>query len=291
MLPEHLLRQILDNLTTAVVLLDGSLRVSYMNPAAEMLLEVSGQRVQGQRISSLFSDAVESMESLRNSISNGHPFTERDAQLNLSNGQCLMVDYSVTPVHASERNWLLLELLPRNRLLRLTNEEAQLFKQEVTRVLLRALAPAIQNPLSDIRGPAQQLAQLSKQEVTRVLVRGLAHEIKNPLGGIRGAAQLLARELVEPSLQDYTDVIIQEADRLRNLVDRMLGPYQPPRLAPINIHEITEHVCSLIQAETQGNMDILRDYDPSIPDLLGDREQLIQAVLNIVRNAMQAIMA
>lgn len=257
MLPEHLLRQILDNLTTAVVLLDGSLRVSYMNPAAEMLLEVSGQRVQGQRISSLFSDAVESMESLRNSISNGHPFTKREAQLNLSNGQCLMVDYSVTPVQASERNWVLLELLPRDRLLRITREEAQ----------------------------------LSKQEVTRVLVRGLAHEIKNPLGGIRGAAQLLARELVEPSLQDYTDVIIQEADRLRNLVDRMLGPYQRPRLAPINIHEITEHVCSLIQAETQGNMDILRDYDPSIPDLLGDREQLIQAVLNIVRNAMQAIMA
>src|SRR5690606_12294468 len=192
------------------------------------------------------------------------PATDRTSTLSLhdalpilSNGQCLMVDYSVTPVQASERNWVLLELLPRDRLLRITKEEAQ----------------------------------LSKQEVTRVLVRGLAHEIKNPLGGIRGAAQLLARELVEPSLQDYTDVIIQEADRLRNLVDRMLGPYQPPRLAPINIHEITEHVCSLIQAETQGNMDILRDYDPSIPDLLGDREQLIQAVLNIVRNAMQAIMA
>src|SRR5690606_3323019 len=162
MLPEHLLRQILDNLTTAVVLLDGSLRVSYMNPAAEMLLEVSGQRVQGQWSSRLFSDAVESMESLCSSISNGHPFTRREAQLILSNGQCLMVDYSGTPVQASERNWVLLELLPRDRLLRITKEEAQ----------------------------------LSKQEVTRVLVRGLAHEIKNPLGGIRGAAQLLARELV-----------------------------------------------------------------------------------------------
>ena len=111
---------------------------------------------------------------------------------------------------------------------------------------------------------------------------------KNPLGGIRGAAQLLARELIEPSLQDYTDVIIQEADRLRNLVDRMLGPYQPPRLTRINIHEVTEHVCSLIQAETLGNLEIHRDYDPSIPDLMADREQLIQAVLNIVRNAAQA---
>ena len=257
MLPEHFLRQILDNLTTAVLLLDGSLRVSYMNPAAEMLLEVSGQRVNGQRISSLFSDSAESLESLRSTVSNGHPFTKREAQLNLSNGQCLVADYSVTPMQALGRNWILLELLPRDRLLRITREEAQ----------------------------------LSQQEVTRMLVRGLAHEIKNPLGGIRGAAQLLARELPEQGLQDYTDVIIQEADRLRNLVDRMLGPYQPPRLTCINIHEITEHVCSLVQAETQGNLDIHRDYDPSIPDLMADREQLIQAVLNIVRNAMQAIMS
>lgn len=257
MLPEHVLRQILDNLTTAVLLLDGSLRVSYMNPAAEMLLQVSGQRVNGQRISSLFSDSVESLESLRHTASNGHPFTKREAQLTLSNGQSLVADYSVTPMQAQGYSWILLELLPRDRLLRITREEAQ----------------------------------LSQQEVTRVLVRGLAHEIKNPLGGIRGAAQLLARELPEQALQDYTDVIIQEADRLRNLVDRMLGPYQPPRLTRISIHEITEHVCSLVQAETQGNLAIHRDYDPSIPDLMADREQLIQAVLNILRNAMQAILS
>ena len=148
-----------------------------------------------------------------------------------------------------------MELHPRDRLLRITKEEAQ----------------------------------LSKQEVTKVLVRGLAHEIKNPLGGIRGAAQLLARELPEQSLRDYTDVIIEEADRLRNLVDRMLGPYRPPNLQPLNIHEITERVFSLIEAETQGELSLRRDYDPSIPDILADREQLIQALLNIVRNAMQAI--
>lgn len=257
MLPEHFLRQILDNLTTAVLLLDGSLRVSYMNPAAEILLEVSGQRVNGQRISSLFSDSAQSLESLRSTASHGHPFTKREAQLTLSNGQCLVADYSVSPMLALERHWLLLEVLPRDRLLRITREEAQ----------------------------------LSKQEVTRILVRGLAHEIKNPLGGIRGAAQLLARELPEQALQDYTDVIIQEADRLSNLVDRMLGPYRPPRLTQVNIHEITEHVCSLVQAEAQSNLDIQRDYDPSIPELTGDREQLIQAVLNILRNALQAIMS
>src|SRR5690606_6528807 len=243
MLPDLFLRQILDNLTTAVLLLDADLQVNYMNPAAEMLLEVSGQRVTGQRLDSLFSDSVESLQPLRNTVATGHPFTKREAQLNLSNGQALIADYSVTPVSALERSWVLLELLPRVRLLRITREEAQ----------------------------------LSKQEVTRILMRGLAHEIKNPLGGIRGAAQLLARELPQPELQDYTDVIIQEADRLRNLVDRMLGPYRPPQLSRINIHEITERVCSLVEAETQGDLQLLRDYDPSIPDLMGDREQLIQA--------------
>ncbi|HDZ56850.1 MAG TPA: nitrogen regulation protein NR(II) [Pseudomonas xinjiangensis] len=257
MLPDRFLRQILDNLTTAVMLLDTQLCVSYLNPAAEMLLAVSGQRVLQQPIGELFNDTAETLQSLRNAVSNAHPFTKREAQLNLNNGHCLMVDYSVTPITASERSWILMELHPRDRLLRITKEEAQ----------------------------------LSKQEVTKVLVRGLAHEIKNPLGGIRGAAQLLARELPEDSLRDYTDVIIEEADRLRNLVDRMLGPYRPPNLQPLNIHEITERVCSLIQAETQGRLELQRDYDPSIPDIMADQEQLIQAVLNIVRNAMQAIEA
>eukprot|EP01132_Coremiostelium_polycephalum_P023306 gene23306-27725_t len=122
-----------------------------------------------------------------------------------------------------------------------------------------------------------------------MLVRGLAHEIKNPLGGIRGAAQLLARELPDENLKDYTNVIIEEADRLRNLVDRMLGSNKLPSLAMTNVHEVLERVCQLVEAESQGCITLVRDYDPSIPDVLIDREQMIQAVLNIVRNAMQAI--
>ncbi|PKM29596.1 MAG: nitrogen regulation protein NR(II) [Gammaproteobacteria bacterium HGW-Gammaproteobacteria-11] len=255
MLPDRFLRQILDNLTTAVLLLDKRLHLSYMNPAAEMLLAVSGQRVSHQHVGELFNDTQVALESLQHAIDNGHPFTKREAQLSLNNGHLLMVDYSVTPIIAGDVHWLLMELHPRDRLLRITKEEAQ----------------------------------LSKQEVTKVLVRGLAHEIKNPLGGIRGAAQLLARELPDAGLRDYTDVIIEEADRLRNLVDRMLGPYRPPNLQPINIHEITERVYSLIEAETQGQLQLMRDYDPSIPDIMADREQLIQALLNIVRNAMQAL--
>ena len=255
MMNDALHRLLLDNLTTAVLLLDAELRLQYMNPAAEMLLAVSGQRNHGQFISELFTESAEALAALRQAVSQAHPFTKREATLTSLNGHSLTVDYAVTPIPARRETLLLLEIHPRDRLLRITKEEAQ----------------------------------LSKQETTKLLVRGLAHEIKNPLGGIRGAAQLLSRELHEPSLRDYTDVIIEEADRLRNLVDRMLGSNKLPSLAMTNIHEVLERVCSLVDLESQGRITLVRDYDPSIPDVLIDREQMIQAVLNIVRNAMQAL--
>ena len=255
MINEALQRLLIENLTTATLLLNSRLRLEYMNPAAEMLLAVSGQRSHGQFISELFTESPEALAALRQAVEEAHPFTKREATLTSATGQSLTVDYAVTPVLTRQETMLLLEVLPRDRLLRITKEEAQ----------------------------------LSKQETTKMLVRGLAHEIKNPLGGIRGAAQLLARELPEEHLKDYTEVIIEEADRLRNLVDRMLGSNKLPSLAMTNIHEVLEHVASLIEAECQGSIILVRDYDPSIPDLLIDREQMIQAVLNIVRNAMQAI--
>jgi two-component system nitrogen regulation sensor histidine kinase GlnL len=130
---------------------------------------------------------------------------------------------------------------------------------------------------------------LAQHHTTRALVRNLAHEIKNPLGGLRGAAQLLERELPDPALREYTGIIIGEADRLRNLVDRMLGPNQPPIHSEVSIHEIMERVCGLVEAEAPPGIRIERDYDPSIPPLWGDADRLIQAMLNVVRNAVQAL--
>ncbi len=255
MIDEALQRLLLENLTTATLLLDAELRLEYMNPAAEMLLAVSGQRSHGHFISELFTESPEALASLRQAVEEAHPFTKREATLTSASGQNLTVDYAVTPILTRQQTMLLIEVLPRDRLLRITKEEAQ----------------------------------LSKQETTKLLVRGLAHEIKNPLGGIRGAAQLLARELPDEHLKDYTEVIIEEADRLRNLVDRMLGSNKLPSLTLTNIHEVLERVASLIEAESLGGLTLVRDYDPSIPELRMDREQMIQAVLNIVRNAMQAL--
>jgi two-component system nitrogen regulation sensor histidine kinase GlnL len=128
-----------------------------------------------------------------------------------------------------------------------------------------------------------------QQQANRELLRNLAHEIKNPLGGLRGAAQLLEHELPRSGLREYTQVIIQEADRLQKLMDRLLTPSHLPHLCLTNIHEVLERVRSLTLAETPKGIVIRRDYDTSLPELVADPEQLIQAVLNIVRNAVQSM--
>ncbi len=185
-------------------------------------------------------------------LNHNNAFTKREARLNLPGGRQITVDCAVSP---TERGQMVMELQPLDRLLRINREEGL----------------------------------ITSQQNTQALIRGLAHEIKNPLGGLRGAAQLLANELPSPELTDYTNIIIEEADRLGNLVDRMLGSNKLLNLQPVNIHEVLERVKALIIAETSGKIIIQRDYDPSIPELEGDKEQLIQATLNIVRNAMQAL--
>ncbi|EAR60027.1 nitrogen regulation protein NR(II) [Neptuniibacter caesariensis] len=248
-------KQILENLSTAVVLLDSSLTVEYANPAAEMLLQASLRRLSQVSVSEWFSPEQNGIDDLQSCFETGHPYTRREARLVTQAGSALTVDYSINPVFWSTGRQLLIEIEARDRLMRIEREE-------------------------DL---------LTQHDTARSLVRGMAHEIKNPLGGIRGAAQLLERELPDLALHDYTRVIIEEADRLRNLVDRLLGPRTLPKLEDVNIHAILERVCQLIEAETKGSVVLERDYDPSIPEFTGDAEQLIQAVLNILRNSMQAM--
>lgn len=255
MLVNDMYKKILENLGTAVVLLDNQLFIQYMNPAAEMLLAASARQLSRRDIAEWFGTDADQVEGLRHSLRSGHPFTRREAKLRNQSEQMLTVDYTVNPLPMQQENWLLLEIEARDRLIRIEREEEL----------------------------------LTRHASAQMLVRGLAHEIKNPLGGLRGAAQLLERELDDISLHDYTQVIIEEADRLRNLVDRMLGPRKLPDINDVNIHAILERVCSLVAAESGGSVELIRDYDPSIPEFRGDAEQLIQAVLNIVRNSMQAL--
>jgi two-component system nitrogen regulation sensor histidine kinase GlnL len=248
-------KTVLDNLATAVLLIDDQLNLSYLNPAAEILLEVSLQRVTGEPIANLFLENGEQLEGLQAAIDSGSPFTKRQTLIRTPSPQEYTVDYTVTPIHNGTQTSLLMEIQPLDRLLRISREETI----------------------------------ISSQQTTKTLVRGLAHEIKNPLGGLRGAAQLLEKELNDDNLKDYTQIIIEEADRLTRLVDQLLGPKKAPQMAALNIHEVLERVFTLIEAESAGSIALKRDYDPSIPDVQGDKEQLIQAVLNIVRNAMQAL--
>ncbi|WP_089728040.1 nitrogen regulation protein NR(II) [Modicisalibacter muralis] len=244
-------QRLLEHLTTAVVTLDGALRVRWMNPAAEALLAVSHARVHGARLDSLEGENGAVAAVLAKARDEFHPFTQREAVLVLAAGEAITVDFTVTPLSGDE---LLLEIEPRDRLLRISREEAL----------------------------------IARQESIKVLSRGLAHEIKNPLGGIRGAAQLLERDLPDPQLAEYTRVIVEEADRLRDLVDRMLGPNRPIRHTPLNIHKVLERVRALLEAE-HPRIAYVRDYDPSLPEINGDEAQLIQATLNVARNAVQAM--
>ncbi|MDW7747535.1 nitrogen regulation protein NR(II) [Halomonas sp.] len=244
-------QRLMEHLTTAVLLLDGELRLRWMNPAAEALLAISLSRLKGLPLPSLVDGGSEVGELLAKARDEFHPFTQREARLTLVTGEVLTVDYTVSPLSADE---LLLEVEPRDRLLRISREEAL----------------------------------QTRQETIKVLARGLAHEVKNPLGGIRGAAQLLERDLDDPGLKEFTRIIIEEVDRLRDLVDSMLGPNRMIRHEPLNIHKVLERVRSLLIVEQPGVW-IERDYDPSLPDLSGDESQLIQAVLNVARNAMEAM--
>jgi len=244
----------LDLLTAAVAVLDDRLRVIYLNPAAETVFSLSLRNATGHSFVDLFVDGRSIGDRLAQALADTRGFVDPELVLTRPGHEPLHLNCVVTPLEL-DRAALLLEF---------RHDEQQLRIERETQ-------------------------RLNQHEANRELIRNLAHEIKNPLGGIRGSAQLLERELDRPELREYTQVIIKEADRLQVLMDRLLTPHRRPQVGIVNIHEVCERVRTLILAEFPEGIQIVRDYDSSLPDLHGDREQLIQAVLNIVRNAAQAM--
>jgi two-component system nitrogen regulation sensor histidine kinase GlnL len=246
----------LELLATAVVVLDGSYVVRYTNPAAENLLGAGARSHVGQPFPALFADGAALEEMLAEALAVHWSYRAQTVGYERAGRDPLPLSCLVAPIDMPDMP-LLVELRPIEEQLRLEREERL----------------------------------LDQQETTRELLRNLAHEIKNPLGGLRGSAQLLERELERPELREYTQVIIKEADRLQVLLDRLLTPRRTVQLRQVNIHEVLERVRSLVLAEFPQGIAAIRNYDPSVPDLMGDVEQLIQAVLNVVRNAAQALLS
>ncbi|MBF0264798.1 MAG: PAS domain-containing protein [Gammaproteobacteria bacterium] len=245
---------ILDNLNIVIIVLNSNVQIQYINPAAEMFFSTSRNRIHNKLLNSLIYDK-DLTKNIIKSIESGNTFVKREYTLNV-NLQPSIVDLSVTPVIDKDKNLeVILEIIPQDKNLKISREENL----------------------------------VSQQQASKELLRSMAHEVKNPLGGIRGAAQLLEKELDTEELREYTQVIIDEADRLKLLVDRMLGPKTLPNKNWINIHYVTERVRSLMNIDKNYPIDVFFDYDPSIPDIYADAEHLIQAVLNLTKNAAQSI--
>lgn len=250
--------RVLDNLATAVLLFDKALRLLSINSAGEGLLSVSHKQIAGMTPRQIWPEAAFFYKTVQRALESGSTCVERGLDMRLSPGRGIKVDCMITPILTGETaEEILVELVDADSFARVMRE----------------------------------VNQKTVQEAGREAVKGMAHEIKNPLGGIRGAAQLLEKELTDAGLSEYTRIIISEADRLRNFIDRMLTASVLPEKKAINIHEALEYVRSVLTAENAAAINIKRDYDPSLPPVAADREQIIQALLNLLRNAAQAIAA
>ncbi len=245
----------LEHLATAVILLDDQSRIAYLNPAAENLFGLSNTNLLGHPLQYAFTHTEQLFNTIQSALSSRASHIEHELILGSHlTASKLHLSCTATPLQLNPYA-LLLEFHTIDRPLKLAREEQM----------------------------------LDQTQANRLLLRNLAHEIKNPLGGIRGAAQLLEQELEKPGLREYTQVVIQEADRLRSLMEKLLTPQHVPHFSALNIHEVLERVRSVVLAELPEGLVIQRDYDLSLPELHGDKEQLIQVVLNIVRNAAQAM--
>ena len=247
----------LDLLSTAVMVIDETGVIRFMNTAAETLFGFSSRSIAGTSFDRLFAENAVLRSAIRYALVNKCAYTEHDVELGIIGRGKLHLSCTASPIdlEGHDAGSVLIEFRHIEQQLRIAREERM----------------------------------LNQSVANRELIRNLAHEIKNPLGGIRGAAQLLDRELDRPGLHEYTQVIMKEADRLQSLMDRLLTPHRLPQPTLVNVHEVLERVRSVMLAEFPSGLTIRRDYDTSLPPIRGDREQLIQAVLNIVRNAAQAM--
>jgi two-component system, NtrC family, nitrogen regulation sensor histidine kinase GlnL len=248
---------LLDALSTGIVMLDAQLCAIYANVAAQDLLAFSVNQARGRPFGDFIQDANGLNSILRRALQTGEGIADRELVIRPLGAprDARILDVTITPLAGQiTGTHLLLELADTTQRQRISRE-------------------------NDL---------LARLDGSRLMIRQLAHEIKNPLGGLRGAAQLLERELQQASLKEYTRVIISEADRLAALVDSMAGPNRAPQKVFLNVHEICEHVYHLLRAEAPADVAIERDYDPSLPDAMLDRHQAIQALLNVARNALQA---
>src|SRR5271154_44583 len=251
---------LLDALSTGIIMLDAQLCAIYANVAAQDLLAFSLNQARGRPFGDFLSDSNGLIGLLRRALDTGEGIADRELTVRPLGAprDTRTLDVTITPLAGQiTGTHLLLELADTTQRLRISRE-------------------------NDL---------LARLDGSRLMIRQLAHEIKNPLGGLRGAAQLLDRELHNGALKEYTTVIINEADRLRALVDSMLGPSRPPQKSLVNIHELCEHVFHLLRSEAAPGIVIERDYDPSLPNAEFDRNEIIQALLNVARNALQAVVS
>ncbi len=250
----ELSQTIINNQVTSVLILDESLMIRYANPAAEQLFSQSAKRLMHQSLNHLVQHSSLDLQLLTQPLQSGQSITDSDVTL-VIDSKPLMLEVPVCPISWHKERLLLAEM----------------------------------RTIGQQRRQTQELNQHAQQQAAKLLVRGLAHEIKNPLGGLRGAAQLLERMLPDPALMEYTQIIIEQAARLRGLVDRLLGPQRPGEKKWENLHLILEKVRQLVELEAGANLVFERDYDPSLPNILMDTDQIEQALLNIVSNAAQIL--
>ena len=254
---EKSIRNYLDELNTAVLLLDNSLKIKYLNSSAQSILDTSLKASKNKELRELFFEESENFDNFLSSLNNKRDFAKADALLFIKGGKKLLCDYHIQSFSD--------KLIGEGFIFEIINKH---YSHEIR----------------------ERLRFQANQEVTSAFIRGLAHEIKNPLSGIRGAAQLLSQKLPQEHLNEYTDIIISQTDRLTSLVNNILGPNRKPTFELHNIHIPLENVVNLLQQGlSESGIDLIKDYDPSIPEISIDIYLLEQSILNLVNNAKESL--